>query len=82
MKRQLRILRMKQKDQKNDNQKGKEKNNDLDNKQQSQKQAKGRLSPEQVKSLLDAMNNQEKKVQDKINAKKIKGVPLKSAKDW
>ena len=59
-----------------------EKNNDLDNKQQSQKQAKGRLSPEQVKSLLDAMNNQEKKVQDKINAKKIKGVPLKSAKDW
>ncbi len=71
-----------EKDQKNDNQKGKEKNNDLDNKQQSQKQAKGRLSPEQVKSLLDAMNNQEKKVQDKINAKKIKGVPLKSAKDW
>ena len=71
-----------EKDQKNDNQKGEEKNNDIDNKQQSEKQAKGRLSPEQVKSLLDAMNNQEKKVQDKINAKKIKGVPLKSAKDW
>ncbi len=78
-------------DQKNDNQKGDDKedklpdnkkNNDLENKRQSEKQAQGRLSPEQVKSLLEAMNNQEKKVQDKINAKKIKGVPIKSKKDW
>tara|TARA_B110000003_G_C16578770_1_gene507210 strand:- start:911 stop:1399 length:489 start_codon:yes stop_codon:yes gene_type:complete len=58
------------------------KNNDLDNTQQKENRAQGRLSPEQVKSLLEAMNNQEKKVQDKINAKKVKGVPSKSKKDW
>ena len=58
------------------------KNNDLDNTQQKENRAPGRLSPEQVKSLLEAMNNQEKKVQDKINAKKVKGVPSKSKKDW
>ena len=42
----------------------------------------GQLSPQQVQSLLEAMNNQEEKVQDKINAKKLKGVPIKEEKDW
>ena len=42
----------------------------------------GKLSPQQVKNLLEAMNNQEKKVQDKINAKKAKGVKVKTEKDW
>lgn len=42
----------------------------------------GKLSPQQVQSLLEAMNNQEKKVQDKINAKEVKGVPVKGKKDW
>ncbi len=42
----------------------------------------GKLSPQQVKNLLEAMNNQEKKVQDKINAKKVKGVKVKTDKDW
>lgn len=43
---------------------------------------KGKLSPQQVKSLLEAMNNQEKNVQDKINAKKAKGPKVKNEKDW
>ena len=42
----------------------------------------GKLSPQQVKSLLEAMNNEEKKVQDKINAKKEKGAKIKTNKDW
>lgn len=42
----------------------------------------GKLSPQQVKSLLEAMNNQEKKVQEKINAQKTKGAKVKSNKDW
>lgn len=42
----------------------------------------GQISPEQVKSLLEAMNQQEKNVQDKVNAEKVKGVPVKSKKDW
>jgi len=31
---------------------------------------------------LDAVNNEEKKVQDKVNAKKVKGSPVKTEKDW
>ncbi|EZH72404.1 hypothetical protein ATO12_23415 [Aquimarina atlantica] len=50
--------------------------------QQQQQQVQGKLSPEQVKSLLEAMNNQEKKVQDKINAKKAQGSKVKTDKDW
>ncbi len=42
----------------------------------------GKLSPQQVQNLLEAMNNEEKKVQDKINAKKQKGAKVKSEKDW
>mgnify|MGYP001375472920 CR=1 FL=1 len=47
-----------------------------------QTRKKGQLSPQQVQSLLEAMNNQEKKVQDKVNAKKVKGVPVRGKKDW
>ena len=47
-----------------------------------QKPQPGKLSPQQVKSLLEAMNNQEKKVQEKINAKKVKGEKVKTEKDW
>ncbi len=49
---------------------------------QQQQPVPGQLSPQQVKNLLEAMNNQEKKVQDKINAKKQKGAKVKSNKDW
>ena len=51
-------------------------------KPQQQQQVPGQLSPQQVKSLLEAMNNEEKKVQDKINAEKAKGAKVKSDKDW
>ncbi len=40
------------------------------------------LSSEQVKSLLEAMSNQEKKVQDKVNAEKVQGTPVRGQKDW
>lgn len=42
----------------------------------------GQLSPQQVKNLLEAMNNEEKKVQEKINAEKQKGKKTKTEKDW
>ena len=67
------------------NQEKKPKDKDNKNPQQSPQKPKrkpGQISPEQVKSLLDAMNQQEKKVQDKVNAKKAKGVPVKAKKDW
>ena len=53
-----------------------------DKKQQQQTPEPGKLSPQQVKNLLEAMNNEEKKVQEKINAKKQKGTKVKSEKDW
>ena len=49
---------------------------------QQQQPAKGQLSPQQIENLLEAMTNEEKKVQDKINAEKAKGVKVQSEKDW
>jgi len=51
-------------------------------KPQQQQPVPGQLSPQQVKSLLEAMNNEEKKTQDKINAEKQKGAKVKTDKDW
>jgi tetratricopeptide (TPR) repeat protein len=54
-----------------------------DQKQPQQPQPQpGKLSPQQIKNLLEAMNNQEQKVQEKINADKQKGVKVKTDKDW
>ena len=52
------------------------------NKEEATKPKKTELSPEQVKSLLEAMSNQEKKVQDKVNAEKAQGTPVRGQKDW
>jgi tetratricopeptide (TPR) repeat protein len=57
------------------------KNDPKDQKGQPQAQP-GKLSPQQVKNLLEAMNNEEKKVQEKMNAAKTKGVKIKTEKDW
>lgn len=46
------------------------------------KPQKGQLSPQQMKQLLDAMNNEENKTQKKINAKKVKGQKSNQEKDW
>ena len=42
----------------------------------------GKLSPQQIKNLLEAMNNEEQKVQDKMNLQKVKGAKVKRSKDW
>ncbi|TRO67477.1 tetratricopeptide repeat protein [Christiangramia sabulilitoris] len=70
----------KQKD-KGDEQKEDQQKGDKE-KQQQQRPTQGQLSPQQIQSLLEAMNNEEKKVQDKINAQKAKGVKVKTEKDW
>ena len=59
-----------------------DKEKDPQNQQQVPKAQPTKLSPQQIKNLLDAMNNEEKKVQDKVNAKKVKPVKPKSKKDW
>lgn len=67
-------------DQKDD--KGKPKDEQGDQKNPNPKNQQGKLSPQQVKNLLEAMNNEEKKVQEKMNATKTKGVKIKTDKDW
>ena len=51
-------------------------------KQQQQQPQPGQLSPQQIKNLLEAMNNQEQKTQEKINAEKQKGPKVRTEKDW
>ncbi|KRD62621.1 BatC protein [Flavobacterium sp. Root935] len=56
-----------------------------DDKSDNQGQPKpqpGGISKERVQNLLDAVNNEEKKIQDKVNAQKVKGNPKKTEKDW
>tara|TARA_R110002050_G_scaffold157464_1_gene286063 strand:- start:9849 stop:10694 length:846 start_codon:yes stop_codon:yes gene_type:complete len=68
----------KPKDEKDDKGKGDEEKKD----QQQPKPQPGQMSPQQIKNLLEAMNNQEQKVQEKMNAEKMKGVKIKTDKDW
>jgi len=42
----------------------------------------GGISQQRLENLLEAVNNEEKKIQDKVNAKKIQGKPIKTEKDW
>ena len=68
----------------NDNQNKNDQNND-DNKSEKPKENKNqqsKLSPQQIKNLLKAMENTEKKVQAKVNDKKQKGTKVVSEKDW
>lgn len=51
-------------------------------KEQEQQPRPDQLSKQQVENLLRAMQNAEKKVQEKIDAKKVKGVKIKNEKDW
>jgi len=69
----------KPKDEKEDKGKGEDEKKKEQQKPQPQP---GQLSPQQIKSLLEAMNNQEKQVQKKMNAEKQKGVKIKTEKDW
>ena len=41
-----------------------------------------KLSPQQIQNLLQAMENEEKKVKEKLDAQKVKGAQVKAEKDW
>ena len=82
----------KNQDKKDDKDKGKDKKdnkgdekkddkNDPEKKEQPQPRP-NQLSPEQMKQLLDAMNNEENKTQQKLNEQKTKGRKIKQEKDW
>ena len=67
----------KPKDEKEDKGKGAD---DKKKEQQKPKPKPGQMSPQQIKNLLEAMNNQEQKVQEKMNAVKEKGAKIKNGK--
>lgn len=50
--------------------------------EQQQQPVVGQLSQQQIQSLLEAIENEDKKAQDKINVEKQKGIPVKPEKDW
>lgn len=51
-------------------------------KQEQEQPRPNQLSKQQIQNLLEAMQNEEKKVQEKIDAQKVKGVKVKNEKDW
>ncbi|OZV70998.1 tetratricopeptide repeat protein [Winogradskyella aurantia] len=55
---------------------------DKDDKNKKPKPKPGQMSPQQIKNILEAMQNQEQKVQAKMNAEKQKGAKVKTEKDW
>ena len=69
-------------DEKKDDEDKKDPKDDKKDDKQEQKPQPGKLSPQQVKQLLEAMNNEEQKTQKKMNAKKERGKKIKQEKDW
>lgn len=60
----------------------KSKNGDKPKEDGQPKPMPGGISKQRLENLLDAVNNEEKKVQDKVNAQKVKGKPVQSEKNW
>ena len=60
----------------------KDKNDNKGNEDGKPKPRPGGIPKERVQNLLDAVNNEEKKIQEKVNAKKVKGKPIQTEKDW
>ncbi|NDV41943.1 tetratricopeptide repeat protein [Flagellimonas sediminis] len=50
--------------------------------QQQQQPRPNQLSKQQIQNLLEAMQNEEKKVQEKMEARKVRGQKVKNEKDW
>ncbi len=69
--------------------KGKDKPADKGDKKDEKPQDEGKpkpmpggISKQRLENLLEAVNNEEKKIQDKVNAQKVKGKPIQTEKDW
>lgn len=53
-----------------------------DEDKQPQKPQPSGTSKQRMENLLDALNNEEKKIQDKVKGKEVKGRPTRNEKDW
>ena len=70
----------KNKDQKKDQ--DKKDQDQKDKEDQKQKPQPQQMSKEDAQRMLDALANDEKKVQDKVNKQKVQANPKKAEKDW
>ena len=57
-------------------------NNKSEEKDEKKNPRPNQLSKQQIQNLLEAMQNEEKKVQEKLNAQKVRGAKIKNEKDW
>lgn len=64
------------------NEKGENPQDQQPDQQQPPQPKPGSLTPQQIKSLLKAAENEEKKSQEKLQLKEEKGSPKKTEKDW
>lgn len=53
-----------------------------DEDKQPQKPQPSGTSKQRMENLLEALNNEEKKIQDKIKGREVKGKPTQNEKDW
>lgn len=60
----------------------KDDNNQGDQEKKNQQPEPNQLSDQQIEQLLEAMNNEENKTQQKVNAKKARGKKVNQEKDW
>jgi tetratricopeptide (TPR) repeat protein len=72
----------KDKDKKDEKDKDGKNKDDKSKNEEKPKPAPGGISKQRLENLLDAVSNEEKKVQDKVNASKVQGKPTKTEKDW
>ena len=74
-------LKMKEQEQENKDQENKDQENkDQENKDQENK--KDQMSKEDAKKMLEALEQKEKTLQEKLQKKKVKGQRVKILKDW
>ncbi|MFH0894595.1 MAG: tetratricopeptide repeat protein [Bacteroidota bacterium] len=65
-----------------DKNKDKQKENENKDKQNSQKQDKQKMSRAEAEKMLEALNKQEKNLQEQLKKEKAKAVNVKIEKDW
>ncbi len=70
----------KDKDKQNQDQQNKDNKDDKDKQDQQQQSQPSKLTQQQADQVLNALQNEEKKLQDKLN--KEKGIPARMEKDW
>ncbi|MDP5001572.1 tetratricopeptide repeat protein [Flavobacterium sp.] len=70
------------KDNKKDQNKDKDKGDGEKKEDEKENPKPSGADKQRIDNILDAVNNAEKKVQDKVNAKKVKARPVSNEKDW